>query len=111
MLLRHGSGARACAQPCRSEARAYSAYGSTELRVGDAVYFITSVKAGHSRSNCLDDAREIGAKGEWRLRADFALAFTNQRIPWTNSGSGHVYEDLAIARNWPRNVVDDNDVG
>jgi hypothetical protein len=85
--------------------------GATELWVGDTIDLVRRREVRNAGSDLLDDAGEVRAEGERRLRADLALALADDRVPWSDSRGHHAHQNFSVARRRHRHILDCYDVG
>jgi hypothetical protein len=85
--------------------------GATELRIGDAIDFVGRPEARNAGADLLDNTGEVRTEGERRLRANLALALTDDRVPGSDACRHHAHQNFAFARRRHRHILDYHDVG
>ena len=85
--------------------------GAAELRVGDAIDILGRREVRNAEADLLDDTGEVRAEGKRRLRANLALALTDDRVPWSDTRGLHAHQNLVWARRRHRHILDHHHVG
>jgi hypothetical protein len=85
--------------------------GATELRIGDAIDFVGRREARNAGADLLDDTGEVRTEGERRLRANLALALTDDRVPGSDARGHHAHQNFVWARRRHRHILDHYDLG
>ena len=66
------------------------------------------LEAGDVQSDLFYYTRKVRTECKRRLRAHFALALSNKRVPWTNTSSGDAHQELSCDWNRTRHIFNDD---